>query len=208
MTSHHPAPAAPPASKMNENPMKRLMCLIAWGVKSKSHKATTNQTRDGDGDDPREEQETNTLPVDSLEGTVAKTDTNGGTSDAHGCGDGELVLGEDEGGDGGAHLHGRTTGWRVVGELVTHDLHDVVSVGDETDTDGQGHDGDLPRGNILLRLDSLAGLPCSVHTSPDTDGVSDIVGAVSERCGTGSDDLDERVEVLDLVLVLGSLSRG
>lgn len=207
MTSHHSAPSTPHASITNEKP-NRLMYLIAWGVKGKSHKTTTNQTRDGDSHNPREEQETNTLPVNSLEGAVAKTDTDSGTSDAHGCGDGELVLGEDEGGDGGAHFHGRTTGWGVVGELVTHDLHDVVSVCDETNTDGEGHDGDLPRGNILLRLYGLAGLPRSVHTSPDTDGVSDIVGAVGEGCGTGSDDLDERVEVLDFVLVLGSLSRG
>jgi hypothetical protein len=70
---------------------------------------------------PGEEQETNTLPVDSLEGSVAETDTDGGTGDTHGGGHWQLVLREDEDGDGGTHFHGGTTRWGVVGDLVTHD---------------------------------------------------------------------------------------
>jgi hypothetical protein len=85
-------------------------------------------------------------------------------------------------------------------------LHDVVSVGDESETDGQRHDGNLPKWDLLLRSDSLAGVPGTVHTSPDTDGVTDIVGTVSERSSASSDDLDEGVEILDLVGVLGSMS--
>lgn len=94
----------------------------------------------------------------------------------------------------------------MVGELVTHDLHDVVSVCDETKADGEGHDRNLPKRNVLLRLNSLAGLPCAVHASPDTDGISDIVGAVSERRGAGSDDLDEGVEIFDLILIFRGVS--
>jgi len=35
----------------------------------------------------------------------------------------------------------------VVGDFVTHDLHDVVTVGNETDGDGSGKNGELPNRN-------------------------------------------------------------
>lgn len=66
-------------------------------------------------------QKTDSVEVDSLQAAVAKTDTDGGTGDAHGGGDGEGVLGEDKDGDGGTHLHGATATWAVVGDLVAHD---------------------------------------------------------------------------------------
>lgn len=83
--------------------------------------------------------------------------------------------------------------------------HDVVTVSDETETDSQGNDSDLPQGHISLSAHSLASRPSRVHGSPDTDSVSDIVSTVRERCGTGGDDLNERVEVLNLVGVLRSM---
>ena len=83
--------------------------------------------------------------------------------------------------------------------------HDVVTVGDETETDGQGDDSDLPKRDICLGADSLTGRPSRVHGSPDTNGVTDIIGTVCEGCGTGSDDLNEGVEVFDLVGVLGCI---
>lgn len=52
--------------------------------------------------DPGEEQESHTLPVDGFESSVAETDTDCGTGDAHRCGDGKFVLREDEDGDGSA----------------------------------------------------------------------------------------------------------
>lgn len=85
-------------------------------------------------------------------------------------------------------------------------LHDVVTVGDETEADGQGHDGDLPELDGGLGLVGLAGRPGLVHGTPDTDRVTDIVGAVSEGGSAGGDDLDEGVQVLDLVGVLGGVA--
>lgn len=90
-------------------------------VNKQTHQATTNGAGDGNGHDPGEKEEAHTLEVDSLEGTVAETDADGGTGDTHGGGDGEGVLGEDEDGEGSAHLHGGTTAGGVVGDLVTHD---------------------------------------------------------------------------------------
>lgn len=95
--------------------------LKVRSIEEQTHGDTTDKTGNGDGHDPGEEQETHSLPVDGLVGTVAKTDTNGGTSDAHRCRDGKLVLREDEDGDGGTHLHGGTSRRRVVGDFVTHD---------------------------------------------------------------------------------------
>jgi hypothetical protein len=99
----------------------RLIDLVTRSIKCQSHQNSSNETGDRDGHHPREEQEAHTLPVDSLESAVAETNTDGRTSDAHRSGHGQLVLGEDEDGDGGSHLHGRTTGRRVVGDLVAHD---------------------------------------------------------------------------------------
>lgn len=90
----------------------------------------------------------------------------------------------------------------MVGDLVTHDLHDVVTVGDETDGDGSGKNGELPDGYRSFSGGRISGRPSRVNDSPRTDRVSDIVGTVSEGCGTGSQDLDERVSVFDLVRVL------
>lgn len=171
-------------------------------VEQNAHQAATNETGNGNGHEPRENQEEDTLPVDGLESAVAQTDTDGGTGDAHGGGDGKRVLGEDEDGNGSAQLHGGTTAGRVVGDLVAHDLHDVVAISDEADADGEGHDGNLPQRNGSLGTSSLASGPSSVHDSPDTDGVADIVGTVSEGSSAGSDDLDKRVQELDLVGVL------
>lgn len=95
-------------------------------VEGQAHEAASDQAGNGNGHDPGEHEETDTLPVDSLEGTVAQTDADGGTSDAHGGRDGERVLGEDEDGDGGAHLHGGATRRRVVGDLVAHDWKELA----------------------------------------------------------------------------------
>jgi len=171
-------------------------------VEEESHEHARERTGNRDSSDPRKCQETDSVEVDGLEGTVAESDTDGSTSDTHGGRDGEGVLRKDEDGQGGTHFHGTTSGWRVVGDLVTHDLHDVVSVGDETDRDGSGKDSELPDGNGGFSLSGGTGRPSTVDNSPRTDRVSDIVGTVSEGCGTGSEDLDERISVLDLVRVL------
>jgi hypothetical protein len=83
--------------------------------------------------------------------------------------------------------------------------HDVVTVSDETEADSQGDDSDLPQRNICLGADSLASGPSRVHGSPDTNGVANIVSTVGEGCSAGSDDLNEGVEILDLVGVLGCI---
>jgi hypothetical protein len=78
------------------------------GVEHNGARHATNGTGNGDGHDPGEDEETHSLPVDGLDGSVAQTDTDGGAGDAHGGGHGQGVLREDEDGESGTHFHGAT----------------------------------------------------------------------------------------------------
>lgn len=175
-------------------------------VQQDTHQDTRDSSCDGNRHDPGEYQEPDSLEVDGSQGTVAETDTDGGTGDTHRSRDGKGVLREDEYGDGGTHLHRTSSGGGMVGDLVTHDLHDVVTVSDETDRDGTGQYTDLPERHGELGFGGVTGVPCRVDDGPGSDRVTDIVGTVGERGGTGGKDLDERVGVFDLVGVfLGSV---
>lgn len=81
-------------------------------------------------------------------------------------------------------------------------LHDVVSVSAKTDGNANGQDSKLPDGHGGLGGSGGTGGPSRVDGSPGADGVTDIVGTVSEGSSASSDNLDERVCVLDLVGVL------
>lgn len=89
------------------------------------------------------------------------------------------------------------------GDLLT--LHDVVSIGDKTNGDGRGEDSQLPDIDGGGGLGGITGGPGTIDDSPGTDGVSNIVGAVSEGCSASSEDLDERIGVLNFVGVLLSV---
>lgn len=75
------------------------------GINEKTHETAAEGASNRDSHDPGEQQETNTLPVDSAQLSVAKTDTDGGTGDTHGGRDGKRVLGEDQNSDSSAKLH-------------------------------------------------------------------------------------------------------
>ena len=171
-------------------------------VKHDAHGQTTDGTSDGNGQDPGEDEQAHTLPVHGPDVAIAQTDTDGGASNAHGSRHGERELREHEDGDGGAHLHGRASARRVVGELVAHDLHDVEAVGDEAGDEREDQNGELPERDLGLRLCGIAGAPGAVDDGPGADGVADVVGAVREGSSAGRDDLDEGVGELDLVGVL------
>ena len=87
----------------------------------------------------------------------------------------------------------------MISDLVTHDLHNVVAVSDETERECSREDGELPDGYGCLGLRGFACVPRAVDDGPGTDGVSDVVGAVGEGGGAGGEDLDEGVGVLDFV---------
>jgi hypothetical protein len=77
-------------------------------IEDDSHGKTTNGTSNGNCHDPREDQETNSLPVDSLVGAVAETNTDRGAGNAHRGGHRKGILREDEDGKRGTHFHGTT----------------------------------------------------------------------------------------------------
>lgn len=70
----------------------------------------------------------------------------------------------------------------MVGNLVTHDLHDVVAVSDETDRDGGRQDGKLPDRNGCLGSRRVTRVPCAKNNGPRSDRVADIVGTMRKRC--------------------------
>lgn len=177
--------------------------LEARGVENNGHGQTREEGCDGNRHDPRQEEQADSLPVDCLESSVHQTNTNGGTSDAHGGTDWQLVLREDQDGNGSAQLHRGASRRAVVSDLVTHDTHDVVSVGHETHHEDQCKNSDLPQRDGLLGLRGVAGVPGTVDDRPRSHCVSNIVGAVGKGGGASGDELDERVGVLDFVRVLG-----
>lgn len=110
---------------MTTTTAKRLLvthqCLKVGSIEEQTHQTSTESASDRDSHDPRKQQKTNTLEVNSLEGSVAETDANGGTSDTHRGRDREGVLREYKDSDGSTHFHGGTTAGGVIGDLVTHD---------------------------------------------------------------------------------------
>lgn len=77
-------------------------------VEDDTHGQTTDGTGDGDRHDPGEDEKTNSLPVDGLDGSIAETDTDGSTGNAHGGRDRKGVLREDQDSERGTHFHGAT----------------------------------------------------------------------------------------------------
>ena len=90
----------------------------------------------------------------------------------------------------------------VIRKKEKHTLHDVVTVCAETDGNAKSQDGELPHRHGRLGGSGCASGPGGVNGSPGTDRVTNVVGTVSERSSASSDDLNERVGVLDLVGVL------
>ena len=61
-------------------------------IEDHAHEDSSESAGDGDGEDPGEDQQADSLPVDCLQGAVAKTNTDGSPGDAHRGRDGEREL--------------------------------------------------------------------------------------------------------------------
>lgn len=95
-----------------------------------------------------------------------------------------------------------TSGWGVVGDFVTHDLHDIEAVSHKTDGQSERQNSELPDWHSGFRLRGIASLPSSIDDSPGASSVTNIIGTVSEGRSACGDDLYERVCVLNLVGIL------
>lgn len=127
-------------------------------VERHNHEQTRDQTSTRQGDDPTAEDETDLLPVDSLEVEVAERNTNGGTSQTLCSGDGESEAGSEKDSDGGTELHGETTGGRDLSDLVAESADDVVSVDPETETEEKTGDDEDPDGCVGFFGDDAGGV--------------------------------------------------
>ena len=159
------------SSPSNKTPLK------VGGVERHAHKQSGDETRAGQGDDPRREDESDLLPVHSADVEVAERNTDGGTSKALGGRHRQAKTAGKQDSDGGTELHGEATGRRHLGDLVTERPHDVEAVDPESDTEQETGDDEDPDGSISLGRD-LASLVSVVRSHPGADSVGHIVGAV------------------------------
>ena len=128
--SHHLCTPTPPhPHKLQRTSSTTTNLRKVRSIEHQPHQHTRKRTRDGNGSNPRQQQEAYSLEIDSLHGTVTKTYTNCSTGDAHGCRNRERVLREEKDGNGSAHLHRRASARRVVGDLIAHHYLHIASVG-------------------------------------------------------------------------------
>jgi hypothetical protein len=168
-------------------------------VKHNAHQTSRNDTRRWQCDEPTEVDPRNHAPVDSPPGTVAKTNTDSRTSNALRCRDRQRKLGSHDNRDSSTEFHGETTRRRVQSDLVTERAHNVVSICPETDDDTRTSERENPERDRDLVAD-LGSRPDEVDGGVGADGVGHVVGAVGERGGGSSQDLEERVGVFGAVV--------
>ena len=188
--------------------VKRLQHVLYehGGAGDEGEHQTSNNTGSGEGSNPSGKDTEQKTPVERLEATTRhETDGRGGTSDAVGRGDGETKLGAGQDGDRGTHLGRETTGRGHVGHLVTEGAHNVVTVGHQTNIDGNTSKGKNPDGDGGLLDVNVGVLPDVEDSGKGTDGVGNIVGTVGKGGEAGSDNLDGREETLGIAVVLGSV---
>lgn len=193
------------------------------GVDQDPRQAPRNDTSDRQRDDPAKVDPRNHAPVDGPPRTSAETNTDGRTRDTLGSRDRESKTRGHDDGDGGTELHGETARGRVQRDAVAELAHHVVAVEPETDGDGGAAVGEDPDRDVGLLVDLVGALPDDVDGGEGADGaenvlvwvafekwgvaggdlLGDIVGAVGERGGAGSEDLEEGVGVLSLVIEVG-----
>jgi hypothetical protein len=169
-------------------------------VERHNHEQTRNETSTRQGDDPTGEDEADLLPVDSLEVKVAEGNTNRGTSQTLGSGDGESETRSEENGDGGAELHAETTRRRDLGDFVAKSADNVVAVEPETETEEETGDDEDPDGRVGFLGDDTRGVGV-VGTDPGADSVGNVVGSVGNGHHHGRGNLGVRPEMLDAVVV-------
>lgn len=90
-------------------------------VDEQAHQHTSESAGNRDGEDPADQKESDSVPVDGLDCAVAEADTNSSAGDAHRGRNGERELRKEKDGDGGTEFHRGTSARGVVGDLVTHD---------------------------------------------------------------------------------------
>lgn len=175
------------------------------GINDDTHEAARNDTSNREGDDPAGVAPGNHAPVESPDITVAESDTHDGTDDALGSGDGKGKTGGHDDGNSSAELHRETTRRRLKSETVSKVAHHVVPISPETNDDTGRTVAENPDRNIGLGANGAVP-PDEEDGSKRTDSVGNVVGSVSERSSGSSQNLEEGVQVLSLVVEVSSAS--
>lgn len=137
-----------------------------------------------------------------------ETDRGCETGDAVGGSDRELELGAGQDSNRGGHLSREATSRKHGGTLVTKGLHDVVTIGHQSNVNSNtSKDQNPDRDKSLLRVDT--GMHSNVVDSgKGTDRIGHIIGSVSRGGKASSDNLDCREEVLGLGVKFGGMLVG
>ena len=168
---------------------------------------TGDETGAGESHDPAKDDPAKLAPVDGPEIVVHQSRTDGRTGQTLGGGDGQAKARGEEHGDGGAELHGETTGGGQLGDAVAKGTDDVVAVEPETSAEQDTGDNQNKDGSVGLGLD-LASLEGLVGGNPGADGVGNIVGTVRDGHDHGRGNLGVGPEMLDPVVVALGLCVG
>lgn len=112
------------------------------------------------------------------------------------------MRGENDG-DGSGQFHAETTGWRVEGDAVTEDCHDVVTVGSETKDEHTTTESESPDVNLGAGTRDSTGGPGVVDDGEGTNGIGNVVGTMSEGGNTGGHNLHEGIKMLGAVRISG-----
>lgn len=119
--------------------------------------------------------------------------------------DGNGVLGCQNDGDGSTQLHRESAGWGVRSKAVTQYAHDVVSVSGETDDNPCTTENENPDRDVRVLACDGIGAPDVVYNGVWANCVGNIVGTMRKGGGASGHDLDERVQVLGVVVELLSV---
>ena len=139
-------------------------------VERHDHQKTRDETCTRQGNDPSREDESNLLPVHSLEIEVAERNTDSGTSQTLSGGDGESETRGEEYGDGSAQFHAEATSGRDLCNLVAESTDDMVAIKPETDTEQKTGNDENPDRSVGFLGDNTGGVSV-VGTNPGSNSV-------------------------------------
>lgn len=89
----------------------------------------------------------------------------------------------------------------MIGDFVAHDLHDIVAIRDKAQRKSCREHSKLPERNGCFGPRSFTSVPSTVDDGPGSNSITNIISTVCKGCGASSDNLNERVCVLNFVRV-------
>mmetsp|Transcript_4201 Transcript_4201/g.15479 ORF Transcript_4201/g.15479 Transcript_4201/m.15479 type:complete len:294 (-) Transcript_4201:1011-1892(-) len=180
-----------------------VACHGRWSSGDGPVEQTSHNAGTWASEKPSAEDDTDELPVDSSDVSVAKSDSSGGTGDAVSGGDRNSETREGHHSEHSSQLDTEAAGRRLKGQAVAKSVHDVVAHRQQTDVERETSVDQKPDGNLRLAC-NRAGAVDHPDSSEGSDSVSHVVGAV----GDGEEAAGGELEHLEHLLGLGVSLEG